>query len=172
MRKHSWRQGCPTAIEDLAYLHIAHFGNDGAVHEGNLVVHRQLASEVLAIFEALFGQRFVIEKMRLIDEYEGSDERSMADNNTSGFNCRFVDGKPGVFSSHSHGRAIDINPRTNPMIVSGEVFPPAGAEFTDRRRKAPGLLRDGDRAVAAFTRRGWTWGGSWKSMRDYQHFEK
>jgi D-alanyl-D-alanine carboxypeptidase len=172
MRQHSWRQECPTPIVDLTYLRLSYFGYDRAIHEGELVVHKELAGEVLAIFKALFDQRFPVEKMKVIDDYQGDDDASMADNNTSAFNCRFVAGKPGVFSKHSHGRAIDINPRTNPMVVDGTVFPPGGFAFVDRKKKAPGILRAGDWAVRVFTRRGWIWGGGWVSMKDYQHFEK
>lgn len=172
MREHSWRQGCPTPITDLVYLRLSHHGYDGAVHMGELVVHKELASEVLTIFKALFALRFPVEKMKVIDDYQGDDDASMADNNTSAFNCRFVAGKPGVFSKHSSGRAIDINPRTNPMVMDGAIFPPAGSAFIDRKKNAPGILRASDRAARAFTRRGWVWGGAWASMRDYQHFEK
>jgi hypothetical protein len=172
MRQHSWRQECPTAITDLVYLHLLHYGYDGAVHEGELVVHKALGREVLTIFKALFDRRFPVEKMKVIDDYQGDDDASMADNNTSAFNCRFVAGKPGVFSRHSFGRAIDINPRTNPMVVDGATLPPAGSAFVDRKNKAPGILRRGDPTVREFTRRGWTWGGDWASMKDYQHFER
>lgn len=172
MAQRSWRPGCPVPISDLAYLRLSHYGYDGAVHEGELVVHRDLAAEVLAVFKALFEQHFPIAKMRLIDEYQGNDDHSMADNNTSGFNCRPVPGKPGVFSKHSYGRALDVNPLTNPMLMNGVVYPPAGAEHTNRQRQDPGILRKGDKAVIEFTRRGWTWGGTWSSMKDYQHFEK
>jgi hypothetical protein len=172
MRQHSWREGCPLPIADLAYVRVSHYGYDGVVHEGELVVHKDLVGEVLAIFKALFKQHFPIEKMRVIDDYQGDDDASMADNNTSAFNCRFVAGKPGVYSKHSHGRAIDINPRTNPMITGGAVFPPAGSEFLSRKKKARGILRTSDRTVREFTRRGWIWGGDWTLMKDYQHFEK
>jgi len=172
MREHSWRPGCPTPITDLVHLRLSHYGFDGAVHTGELVVHKALASEVLTIFKALFALRFPVEKMKVIDDYQGDDDASMADNNTSAFNCRFVAGKPGVFSKHSSGRAIDINPRTNPMVVDGAIFPPAGSAFIDRKQNAPGILRAGDRAVREFTRRGWVWGGTWVAMRDYQHLEK
>ena len=172
MRQHSWRPGCPTPIADLAYVRLSHYGYDGAVHEGELVVHKELANEVLAIFKALFERRFPVEKMKVIDDYQGDDDASMADNNTTGFNCRFVAGKPGVFSKHSSGHAVDINPRTNPMVMDGVVLPPAGLEFVDRGNRAPGILRAGEWAVREFTRRGWVWGGTWASMKDYQHFEK
>lgn len=172
MRGSSWRPGCPVPIADLAYLRLSYYGPDGAVHEGELVVHQSLAVEVLEIFKALFEQRFPITKMRLVDEYQGDDDRSVADDNTSAFNCREVAGKPGVLSKHSFGRAIDINPLRNPMVVGGKVFPPAGSKYLDRERKTPGLLRRGDPAVRELTRRGWTWGGAWKEMKDYQHFDK
>ena len=172
MRQHSWRPGCPTPIADLAYLRLSHYGYDGAVHEGELVVHKELANEVLAIFKALFERRFPVEKMKVIDDYQGDDDASMADNNTSGFNCRFVAGKPGAFSKHSSGHAVDINPRNNPMVMDGAVLPPAGSEFLDRSNRTPGILRAGEWAVREFTRRGWVWGGTWASMKDYQHFEK
>ncbi len=172
MRQHSWHEGCPTPITQLSYLRLSYLGVDGKPHQGELVVHRDLAGEVVAIFKALYEQRFPIEKMQLIDAYAGDDDASMADNNTSAFNCRFVPGKPGVFSEHSRGRAVDINPRTNPMVVAGSVFPANGAAFVDRASPAPGLLRQGGPAVEAFLRRGWTWGGTWQSMKDYQHFEK
>ena len=172
MRQYSWRPGCPVPIADLAYLRLSHHGFDGAVHEGELVVHRDLAPEVIAIFKALFDHRFPVEKMRLVDDYQGDDDRSMADDNTSGFNCRPVAGKPLVFSKHSYGRAIDVNPLVNPMLASGTVAPPAGAEYANRQRKGAGILRAGEGAVREFTRRGWTWGGGWVSMKDYQHFEK
>jgi len=172
MRQHSWHEGCPTPIAELSYLRLSYLGFDGAAHEGKLVVHRDLAEEVVAIFKVLFQRRFPIEKMRLIDDYGGDDEASMADNNTSGFNCRFVPGKPGVYSKHSLGRAIDINPRQNPMITSGAAKPPAGVEYSDRRKNRPGMVRAKDVVVREFGRRGWKWGGNWVSLKDYQHFEK
>lgn len=172
MREHSWRAGCPTPISDLVYLRISHLGFDGAVHEGELVVHKSIADEVVALFRFLFEQRFPIEKMRLVEDYRGDDDASMADNNTSAFNCRFVMDRPGVFSKHSEGKAIDINPRTNPMVSGKSVFPPSGAEFLRPGVRAPGMLRSGSPVVTELVRRGWTWGGNWKTPKDYQHFEK
>jgi hypothetical protein len=172
MRQSSWHEGCPTPIADLVYLRLSHIGFDGAAHEGELVVHKALADEVVAIFKSLFEMRFPIEKMKLVDDYRGDDDASMADNNTSGFNCRFVTGKPGVLSKHSEGRAVDINPRTNPMVSGKTVWPANGAAFLAPKTKAPGMLREGAPAIEEFSRRGWTWGGTWKTLKDYQHFEK
>src|SRR5512140_3500790 len=76
MRARSWRPGCPVAIADLIYVRLSHYGTDGAIHTGELVVHRELGAEVIALFKALFEQKFPIEKMRLIDAYDGDDDRS------------------------------------------------------------------------------------------------
>lgn len=172
MRHQVWHVGCPTEIADLAYLRLSYWGFDGAAHEGELVVNQAVAEDVLAVFRVLYQRRFPIERMKLADDYQGDDDASMADNNTSAFNCRFVPGKPGVFSKHSQGRAIDINPRINPMVTGKTVLPPAGTAFLDAGPRQPGILRRGAPAVAEFTRRGWTWGGTWVSLKDYQHFEK
>jgi len=92
--------------------------------------------------------------------------------NTSAFNCRDTTGRPGVFSNHSWGRAIDINPLTNPYLKGDKVLPPAGKAFLDRTRASPGAILAGSFIVNLFQKRGWTWGGSWKDRQDYQHFEK
>jgi hypothetical protein len=166
----SWRPGCPVPIEDLRLLTLDHWGFDGGVHEGELVVHHRHAKPVLGVFEALFEARFPIRRMRLVDEYGADDDRSMAANNTSAFNCRPVTGGS-AWSQHSYGWAIDINPVQNPYVTSGgTVLPPAGAKYLDRSQKAKGMIRAGDVVVKAFAAIGWGWGGSWSSPKDYQHF--
>jgi hypothetical protein len=172
MKEHSWREGCPLPLERLSYLTVDHWGFDHRVHRGELIVDTEIATEVLEIFRELFGARFPIEKMHLIDVYGGSDDESMADNNTSAFNCRWVTGHRGVFSQHSYGRAIDINPRINPYVSNKSVKPAAGQQYVDRTQTVPGIILAGDVVVTAFKSRGWIWGGGWKSIKDYQHFEK
>lgn len=115
-RKKSWKEGCPVAIDDLNYLVLVHRGFDGDTRVGELVVHRKLALPVVKAFADLYSVRFPIERMELIDRYDASDDLSMEANNTSAFNCRDVTGKPGVWSKHSYGGAIDINPVQNPYI--------------------------------------------------------
>jgi hypothetical protein len=169
--RYSWRPGCPVPLEDLRLLTLTYWGFDGAPHTGEMVVHRDVAGSVTRVFGALFDERFPIQRMRLVDAYGGDDDRSMAANNTSGFNCRWATGHAGVWSEHSYGRAIDINPVQNPYISgSGEVAPPAGAALADRSRRAPGMIHAGDATVAAFEAIGWSWGGAWTSIKDYQHF--
>lgn len=115
--KKSWKQGCPVGLSDLSYLVLTHWGFDGQVKVGELVVHRKLALPTINTFADLFAARYPIEKMELIENYNASDDRSMEANNSSAFNCRDITGKPGIFSKHSYGGAIDINPLQNPYIA-------------------------------------------------------
>ena len=75
-------------------------------------------------------------------------------------------------SMHARGLAVDINPLYNPYVRGSRVEPASGAAYADRTRTCPYYIRKGDACHAAFTRRGWRWGGSWNSVQDYQHFEK
>jgi hypothetical protein len=168
--RYSWRSGCPVAISDLRHLVLDHWGYDGRVHRGELVVHRDAVDAVTGVMRRLFALRFPIERMRMVDDYGGSDDRSMAANNTSAFNCRAVEGRPGVWSQHAYGRAIDINPLVNPYVSGGRADPPQGQRYADRSVRAPGMIRAGDAVVRAFAAVGWGWGGYWRSGKDYQHF--
>ena len=172
MTGHSWHEGCPVAIADLRYVTLSFWGYDGEVHNGELVIAATLADEVVTIFRELFQAHFPIERMRLVDDYGGDDKVAMADNNTSGFNCRNKSGMPDEFSQHGWGRAIDINPLVNPLVSKNRVEPPAAKAHVDRALQAKGILVWGDAAVTAFRRHGWQWGGAWTRMKDYQHFEK
>lgn len=172
MRRTTWHEGCPVAPRDLRRVEIAYWGFDGKPARGVLVIHRDLAAEVASIFGEFFAHGFLIERMEPIENFAGDDDRSMQANNTSAFNCRDATSKPGVFSNHSWGRAIDINPLTNPYVKGEKVLPPRGRAYLDRAKAAPGSILDRSFAVQAFEKRGWTWGGRWKDRQDYQHFEK
>jgi D-alanyl-D-alanine carboxypeptidase len=165
----SWREGCPVGLEKLRLLRLRHWGFDGDVHNGRLVVHRGHDREVLRVMRRLFRKRFPIRRMKLIDAYGADDHRSMNADNTSGFNCRYVAGTT-RWSMHAYGKAIDINPIENPYVTSsGHVSPPAGEPYVDRSRDAKGMIHRGDLVVRAFRRIGWKWGGNWSWPRDYQH---
>ena len=165
----SWRPGCPVPLEELRLVTLDHWSTDGAEHSGELVVHRDLADGIVRVFAALWDTRFPIERMQLVDVYGGDDAASTRDNNTAAFNCRDVVGRPGAWSEHAFGRAIDVNPLVNPYALDPNIGDPVLAQYLDRALSVPGLLRDGDAAVEAFAREGWSWGGSW-SAPDYQHF--
>lgn len=168
----SWRPGCPVEPAQLRRVDVNHIGFDGQTHRGELIVHKDVASQVITIFEQLYRLHYPISKIRTVDHYPGAaDELSMEDNNTSAFNCRDLPGTNQP-SQHSYGRAIDLNPLLNPSIDStGEFQPKNASAYLDRGRTDPGLLHNGDAAVRAFTDLGWGWGGYWMNPVDYQHFE-
>ena len=169
----SWRPGCPVGLDDLRLLRLSFWGFDAAAHSGEIVVHRAVAAGVVTVFRKLFDARFPIRRMRLVDVYGGDDGRSMAANNTSGFNCRRSTGDARAWSEHSYGRAIDINPIQNPYVPGrGPVEPDAGAAYADRSSRALGVIHAGDVVVRAFRSIGWEWGGDWNRSKDYQHFSE
>ncbi len=158
----------PRALQStLVLLDVEYQGFDARLHRGQIIVHGELADEVTAIFSEICASRFPIEKVIPVARFAWSDDLSMADNNSSGFNYRLAVGLPHL-SQHALGRAIDINPLLNPYIKGALILPP-GAVY-DRSR--PGTLCADDAAVNAFTARGWAWGGDWTHLKDWQHFEK
>jgi D-alanyl-D-alanine carboxypeptidase len=166
----SWRRGCPVDPARLRLLQVDHWGFDRRVHRGELVVHRDHARRILVVLEKLFKVHYPIQRMRLVDAYRADDDRSMAANNTSGFNCRTVSGSS-RWSEHAFGRAIDLNPLRNPYVTrGGRVSPPAGRAWANRARAGAAMIRPGDKVVRAFAAAGWRWGGYWSGSRDYQHF--
>ncbi len=166
----SWRPGCPVGFGGLRLLRVAHWGFDGRVHRGRLVVHHDEARAMLRVMHRLYRLRFPIRRMRLVDAYGADDRRSMAADNTSAFNCRFVAGTE-RWSEHAYGRAIDLNPIENPYVTaSGYVSPPAGAPFANRSRHAEGMVHRHGPVVGTFAAAGWQWGGNWAWPKDYQHF--
>ncbi|MEW5812447.1 MAG: M15 family metallopeptidase [Actinomycetota bacterium] len=168
----TWRPECPVRPEQLRRVELDHWGFDGRLHRGELVVDADITDAVIEVFAQLTALRFPIEKMRSANHYRGAeDELSMRDNNTSAFNCRGIPGSTS-WSWHAYGRAVDINPRINPYVDSrGHIEPANGAPWLDRTRRDTGMLHDGDPAVEAFVDRGWRWGGHWHTPLDYQHFE-
>jgi len=165
----SWRPGCPVPLDQLRALDVSHWGFDGRVHTGRLIVAASQAQPVVDVMAELYGQRFPIQRMEPIDVFDGDDNRSISANNTSGFNCRAVTGGTG-WSEHAYGRAIDVNPLVNPYVKGSTVLPPEAAPYTDRSRRDVGMIHAGDPVVQSFLARGWKWGGGWTSLKDYQHF--
>ncbi|MGE3620990.1 MAG: M15 family metallopeptidase [Acidimicrobiia bacterium] len=135
---------------------------------GDLVVHRDVAGSLAAVFSRLLDAGFPIERMVPVSAFGGSDEASMAANNTSAFNCRAVTGGSG-WSEHAFGRAIDLDPVQNPYVRGTTVLPAAGVAHLSRT-PAPGRILAGDAVVGAFAAVGWHWGGAWSSPVDHQHF--
>ena len=171
----SFKANCITSREDLRYLRVLHYNKDREVLEGELICHKDIADDLLAIFQELYKAAYPIERMVLIDEYDADDEASMRANNTSAFNFRYASGMKRL-SSHSTGMAIDINPLYNPLVKHREgqtrVFPTTAAAYMDRTKYFPYKIEKGDLCYRLFKKYGFSWGGDWRSSKDYQHFEK
>ena len=125
----TYREGCPVPLRRLRLLRVGFVDFGGSARTGRIVVHAAQSREVVTVFRRLYAARWRIDKMRLVDRYEGDDGRSMAANNTSGFNCRRVAGAD-RWSEHSYGRAIDINPVQNPFVVGSSVLTGGGTRGT------------------------------------------
>lgn len=176
MQGRSYPQGCEVPRSDLRYLELSYVDFEGHEHLGQMVCNRHIADDLLYIFRRLYEARYPIASMRLIDDYGADDARSMAANNTSCFCYRRVAGSTAL-SKHSRGMAVDVNPLYNPCVYvrSGRVLPPEGRAYAhgrDRRKDIPGKIDATDICYRLFVSRGFRWGGAWRSLKDYQHFEK
>ena len=171
----SYKEECTTPREELRYLRVLHYNKVGEELQGELVCHKDIAEDLLAIFRELYQAKYPIERMVLIDEYDADDEASMRANNTSAFNFRKASGMR-TLSKHSTGMAIDINPLYNPLVKHREgrtrVYPSNATPYIDRSQDFPYKIVKGDLCYRLFKKYGFSWGGDWKSSKDYQHFEK
>ena len=134
------KTNCPVPLNELAEMKVSYWGFDHKVHQGILIVNTELAADLVTIFHSLYLHKFAIERMYSMDQFNWDDDLAMAANNTSTFNCREVTGQPGVFSQHSYGRAIDINPLINPYVKGKEVWPISGKKFADRTKPTRGKM--------------------------------
>jgi hypothetical protein len=167
----TYRAGCPVAPAQLRLLRVGYWGFDDRPHVGVIVVGAAVAVSVVSVFRTLYDERFPIREMRLEDDFGGSDPKSMAADNTSGFNCRdAVASGPPKWSAHAYGTAIDVNPVENPYVEGGAVQPAAGARFADRTFVRAGMSEPDGMLNRAFAAIGWQWGGRWTATPDYQHF--
>lgn len=176
MRGRSYKSDCTIARSSLRYILCLHRDDGGRAIVGEMVVNKAIADDVLHIFRELFEGGYPIERMRLIDYWDADDERAMTANNSSSFNFRFISHTRKV-SKHGMGMAIDINPLYNPYtktLRNGTtiVEPAAGKAYLDRRRQFRYKITRGDLCHRLFRKYGFRWGGDWKTMKDYQHFEK
>lgn len=172
----SYKDDKVVSWDKLCYLQVLHHDAEGNSIVGEMVCNIAIADDLLLIFRELYNANYPIERMRLIDCYNGDDEASMRDNNTSCFNQRKTTAGAGI-SKHSFGMAVDINPKYNPyykMRPNGKtvIRPKGSEEFTDRSENLPYMIRKGDACYRLFKQHGFYWGGEWARGKDYQHFEK
>ena len=174
----SWKRGCPVSLANLRYIQMNHLNFNGGISSGEMIVHKDVAEEVVFIFEELFHMNYAINSIKLVSDFNGNDWQSIEAGNTSAFNCRSATGSKN-WSKHSYGKAIDINPIENPYIArNGHISHKASQKYRKRRHRNLNNLADrallltNDYATMAFKNYGWQWGGDWSGVKDYQHFVK
>lgn len=176
MQGRSYKEDCIIPRSDLCYMIILHRNMDGQAVVGELVVNKEISADILEIMRELYELNYPIEQVRLIDYYDGDDERSMAANNSSAFNWRTLTGSSTKISRHAMGMAIDINPLYNPYYKFYRgietIKPEEGEPYVDRMWEFPYIIEEDDICYQLFLERGFKWGGDWRSLKDYQHFEK
>jgi hypothetical protein len=158
----------PEVIETLCLFDISYYAFDGKMHLGQLLAAKSLRSDLAEIFFRMRDLCFPVAKAVPIVRYAWSDLASMADNNTSCFNYRFIQNTT-RFSRHAHGTAIDINPRQNPLVYGDGTSLPPGAVYSST---VAGTFSPLCPILGEFLSRGWKWGGDFTAYRDYHHFEK
>lgn len=176
MQGRSWPEGCTVRRADLRYLRLSHFDAEKKEHVGEMVCNKAIANDLLEIFRELYRQKYPIQRIRLIDDYDAEDERSMRDNNTSCFCYRKVSGTTKL-SKHAMGMAVDVNTLYNPYVRTGKnkrriVEPATAVKYVDRNKSFPYKIVKGDLLYRLFIQHGFKWGGSWRTVKDWQHFEK
>jgi len=176
IKGNSYRDNCPIKEIDLRYIELSYIDFNGKSQIGELIVHYKVAYSVVKIFRELYNIGYPIRKMSLVSDFDGSDFASIEADNTSAFNCRNIAGT-NRWSNHAYGKAIDINPLENPYISrSGKISHKKSLKYrkrnhTNNTTANRAMIASNDKARKIFSKYGWSWGGYWKSIKDYQHFE-
>ncbi len=155
-------------VDDLSLVDVCYYSFDGRRHLGQIIINKELEDDVCEIFFLIEKIKFPVGSVIPIAAYSWQDNESMADNNTSSFNFRIIEGTTKL-SLHSFGRALDINPVQNPVIYPHGLIAPAGAVYDPQRKGTFALTNP---IVQKFLKRGWHWGGNFDQPKDYHHFEK
>ena len=170
----SFKDNCTLPREDLRYIHILHVDINGQKHEGEMICNKHIAETLIKIFRKLYEEKYPIEKMVLIDEYDADDETAMEDNDSSCFNFRFIAYTKKI-SKHGLGLAVDINTLYNPYIkvVDGKTIiqPKTAEKYIDRNKNFDYKIEKNDLCYKLFIENGFQWGGDWEDRKDYQHFD-
>ena len=177
IKNNNYRKGCPLKIEDLRAVNVKHYGFDQKIKNGTLIVHKDVAQDVVKVFYELLAIKYPIKQIVPIHNFNSSDFASIEADNTSAFNCRKATGESS-WSKHAYDKAIDINPIENPYVFrSGNTSHKNSVFFLKRvhdknRSNDQAVLVNGDEVIKIFAKYGWGWGGVWRGAKDYQHFYK
>ncbi len=172
IKGNSWHKGCPVPLKNLRYVNVMYHSFSGEDRLGELIVHKDIANEIVWVMEELYNIGYPIRQMRLVSDFNGDDWKSIEADNTSAFNCRKATGS-NKWSRHSFGKAIDINPIENPYISrTGHISHKKSLRYRKRVPNHRAVLLEDSLATQIFKRHGFKWGGDWRYTKDYQHFFK
>jgi hypothetical protein len=171
LARSTWSPDCPVDRSELRYVTVAFWGFDEQPRTGELLVHTDVADDIVEVFRRLHGARFPIEEMRITRPDELDAPPTGDGNNTGAFVCRPSRGSA-AWSEHAYGRAVDINPFHNPYVRADLVLPELASAYADRSHMRPGMILPGDEATRGFAAIGWAWGGNWRSVKDWMHFSR
>ena len=164
------------SFDKLSYVRVKYIDFQDREEEGEIICSRHIAQDLVEIFYDLYLARYQIEHIRLLDDYGADDRASMEANNSSAFNYRLSTGTTDDISEHSWGVCIDINPLYNPYVSTTNgttvVEPASAAAYADRSQSFPHKIDEEDLCYKLFTQHGFTWGGHWNRVKDYQHFQR
>jgi hypothetical protein len=165
----TWRPACPATLDELRYVTVSFRGFDGAAHTGELMVAASEARDIVSVLRSLYAARFPIEEMRIPTRRDLDAHPTGDGNNTGAFVCRPTVGAT-TWSAHAYGLAIDVNPFMNPYQRDDVVLPELASSYLRRDWQRPGMFGPDSLVVREFARIGWSWGGAWRTLKDYQHF--
>lgn len=175
----SYKKNKYITFDDLRYVRVKYYNYKGKEKEGELIVNKLIAKDIAEIFYELYEIKYPIRRIRLVDEYDADDNKSMAADNTSSFNYRIIAGSKNSLSMHALGLALDINPKINPCVGGAHgIVPSNGKAYAQRDaskcrgKYADNMIHKNDEAYKIFKKHGFSWGGEWDNMKDYQHFYK
>lgn len=186
-----WSESCPVSMDRLRLVSFPFYDFDGGTQQGNMIVLDAVANNVLNIMESLYKMKFPMEEITPIGSYmiNLKEDVPKEHNNSASFHCRDIKNTD-IYSIHSFGLAIDINPKQNPYVIivdpdseevknrtpqtgqSVAVEPFEGAFYLNRTNKRPGMITYNDEVVKLFYDNGFIiWGGNWNFPLDSQHFQ-
>lgn len=169
LERSTWEPSCPVGANDLRWIRLTFWGFDDARHTGELLVHRDAAEPLVEVFRQLYAERFPIEQMVITTRADLDAPPTGDGNGTGAFSCRPVTGGSS-YSQHAYGLAVDINPFQNPYTKGEVLLPELAGAYLDRDWRRPGMILPDGPVVRAFASIGWTWGGTWNSLKDRHHF--
>ncbi len=161
--------GAPTDVVGALWLEdVRYYSFDGVLHQGQLVVHKDVRNDIGEIFRSMERLRFPVIRPfpslpmagRTMPPWPMTTPPLSTTGEWWGQKGSLVTPAAWPWTSTPSGIQVVYN--------SGRISPP-GAVY---RPGDPGVLTADHPVVVEFLRRGWQWGGNFKSMKDYHHFDR